>query len=141
MNPRQDNLHAVSYFADVEDDRLDALSDVVRFARNLLAAGQNGFRLAQADRGGPALEPLHGAVNEISLDGGILTENGVAFRLTDLLNHDLFGALSGDAPQLGRLDDLLATLGANRARVPVDGDRDVVLFAVLFLHRQLHGGL
>ena len=40
----------MALLADVEDDRLDALADVVRLAGDLLAARQEGFGLAAARR-------------------------------------------------------------------------------------------
>ena len=69
VRSRQDDLDAMAHLADVEDDRLDALADVVRFAGNLLAARQERLDLAQGDGGRPALEALHGAVHQVALLG------------------------------------------------------------------------
>ena len=97
MRARQDDLDAMADLPDVEDDRLDALADVVRFAGNLLAARQDGFGLAQADDGRPALVALDGAVDQVALHGLRIREDGVALGLADLLDHHLLGALGGDA--------------------------------------------
>ena len=54
---------------DFENDRLDALADVVRFAGNLFAARQQAFGLAEADRGGAALKTADGAMDQVALLG------------------------------------------------------------------------
>src|SRR5262249_22660142 len=141
VGPRQDDLDAVPGLLDLEDDRLDALADVVRLAGDLLAAGQDRLGLAQADDGGAALVALDGAVDQVALHGAVDVEDRGGLGLADFLDHDLLGGLGGDAAQLGRLDDLLAALGVHLAGVAVDDDLDALLLAVLLFHGQLHGGL
>ena len=85
---------------DVEDDGLDALADVVRLAGDLLAARQQRLGLVEGDGGGPALEALDGAVDQVALLGRVDVEDVVALALADLLDDGLLGGLGGDAAQL-----------------------------------------
>ena len=71
---------------DFENDRLDALADVVRLAGNLFAARQQAFRLAEADRGGASLKTADGAVDKLALLGVELIKDCVTLFLAEVLN-------------------------------------------------------
>ena len=133
-------LHAVALLLHLEDDRLDAFADVVRFAGDLLAARQDRFGLAEADGGGAAFEASDGAVDQVALLRRVFAEDGVALCFADLLDHHLLGGLGGDAAEFPRVDGFLAELGVDRAGIAVDGDRDDRAFAVFLFSRQLQGG-
>src|SRR5207302_3385213 len=141
MRTRQDNFHAVARLAHFQDHRLDALADVVRFTRYLFAAWQDGLRLSQRDGGCAALKALHSAVHQIALHGRVFVEDRLALGLANLLDHHLFGALRGNAAQLGRIDADFAFLGSNLARLAVNGDGDFRLETILLLRGQLQGRL
>src|SRR5262249_25170752 len=102
VRPRQDDAHAVALLAYVEDDRLDALVDVVRLAGDLFAAGQQRLGLADADRGGAAVEAADHAGDQVTLLGVVLVEDGGGLLLLEQLDDHLLGGLGGDAAQ--RLD-------------------------------------
>ena len=87
---------------DFENDRLDALADVVRLAGNLFAARQQALGLAEADGGGPALEAADGAVDQVALLGVELVEDRVALFLAEVLDQHLLGGLGGDAAEFFR---------------------------------------
>ena len=131
----QDDLDAVALLADVHDDGLDPVVDVVRLARDLLAAGQDGLdgaagRLAvlrDGDDGRAGVHPLDGGGDQLALAGLELVEDAVGLGLADLLGHHLPGGLGGDAAEELRLDHLLALLGDDLAGRPVDVDEDVHL--------------
>src|SRR5262249_6143080 len=66
VGSRQNYLHPMAHLANVEDYRLDALSNVVRFARNLLAAGQERLGSAECHRGGATVEALNRAIHQVA---------------------------------------------------------------------------
>src|SRR5262249_53714363 len=96
---RQDDFYPMSLFADVEDDRLDALADMVSLAGDLFAARQERFGLADVHRGGATLEALDGPGEQVAFLGDHGVEQGGALELADLLNNHLLGRLGGDAPK------------------------------------------
>ena len=102
----EDDLHAAADLADVADHRPDALVGVMRFAGDLFAAGQDGLDVAQRDGGGSTLVALDDAGDQLVHQFRVLVEQGVAFRLADLLDHDLLGGLGADplGDVLGRQD-------------------------------------
>ena len=83
--------------ADVEDDRLDAVADVVRLAGDLLAARQEGLGLAERDDGRAGVDAGDGADDQLALLAGELVEDGVALGLADLLDVIVDQLLGGAA--------------------------------------------
>ena len=121
-----------------EDDRLDALADVVRLAGDLFAARQQRLGLAEADRGGAALEAADRAVDEDAFFGLVLVEDGVAFLFAEALDENLLGGLGGDAAELLDGERLFALHGLHVAGLAVDGDDDAVLVVVALLNGEAH---
>src|SRR5580692_4371955 len=99
MGPRQDDADPVTLLLHFQNDGLDPLVDVVSFPRNLLAARQKRFRLADAYRCRSAIEPLYGPGDEVALECLVLIEDRVAFLLAEVLDDHLLGRLGGDAAQ------------------------------------------
>ena len=100
VGPAEDDLDPLADLADVEDDRPDPLAGVVALAGDLLAAGQDAVGLAEVDDDRPALEPLHGAGDQLAALVLELVEEAVALGLADLLDDDLLGGLGGDPAEV-----------------------------------------
>ena len=114
---------------------------MVRFAGNLLAARQQGFAVAQADRRGASFVPLHDAGNELPDLLEIFVVQGVAFGFANFLDDDLLGGLGDDAAHrlLGVESDAVVR-ARNGAVVPVDMQDDFLIFAILFFGGGDEGG-
>src|SRR5579862_4223819 len=115
----------MALLANVEDDGLDTLADVVRLAGDLFAARQNRLGLTDGDGGRSALETLNGALHEVALHAGVFLEHGLALGLADLLDHHLLGALGGDTAEQLRGDGIGTLAGEDVAGVTVDVDLDL----------------
>ena len=133
LGAAEDDLDAAARLADLVDGRPHALVGVVRFAGDLLAAGEDGLDVGQGDRGGAAFVALDHAGDQLPLEFLVFGVEGVAFGLADLLDHHLLGGLGADA--LGhffrRQGDAVVRSG-DGAVLAIDGDLDVFLFAVVF---------
>src|SRR5207237_4316635 len=116
-------------------------ADVVGFAGDLLAAGQQRLALAQRDDGRAGVDAGDGPDDQLALLGRVLVVNGVRLGLADLLDHHLLGGLGGDAAEGLRVDLLVALLGGDVAGGPVDVDVDALLDGEVPLGGELDGGL
>ncbi len=128
----------MAVLAHFQDDRLDALAGVVRFTGDLFAARQKGLGLAHRDDGGPPLEALDGAEDEIALLGEVLAEDGVALFLADALDDELLGRLGGDAAEFIGREHLLAFAHRDGAAGAIDNDLDAFLVLELLVDGQAH---
>ena len=137
---RQHDLHAMALLADLQDDGLDALADVVRFAGNLLAARQKSLALAERNDGGAGVHAGDGADHEFALLAGELVEYRVRFGLANLLDNHLLGRLRGDAAERFGVEFVLAVAGDDVAGGLVDLNEDAFLDAEVPLGGHLDGG-
>src|SRR5262249_30895136 len=90
--------------------------------------------LADADRGGAAVEAADHAGDQVALLGVVLVEDGGGLLLLEQLDDHLLGGLGGDAAQRLDVQRLFTAAGGDLAAVAVDGDVDVgFVFVVVVL--------
>ena len=107
---------------------------MVRLARNLLAARQDGFDVRQLHRGGSAFVPLNHAADHVADQLGVFVEEGIALRLANLLDHHLLGGLGADAADgFFRVEHAAFVSCMNRTVFAVDLHNDIGFFAVVLL--------
>ncbi len=128
----QDDFDAGALLADVADGGADAFVGVVGLAGDLFALWEDGLGVGQGDGGGAAFVALDDAGDELILLLHVFVEERVAFRLADLLNHDLLGGLGGDplGDLLRRQGDAVVDAGDGPI-LAIDGDHDVLFFAIV----------
>ena len=101
MFSREDDLDPAARLADLDDHRPDPFVDAVRFAGDLLAAGQKSLDLAQVDRGGASVETCHRPGDHRAPQFLVLDVQRVPLGLAELLDHHLLGGLGGDSAEDG----------------------------------------
>ena len=97
LGAAEDDLDPAARLADLVDRRPHALVGVVRFAGNLLAAGQDRLDVGQGHGGGGPFVALDHAGDQLPLEFLVFGVEGVALGLADLLDHHLLGGLGADA--------------------------------------------
>ena len=94
MLARQDHFDSTAGFPNFQDDRPDSLVRPVAFARNLFAARQHGFNLADADNRRSTFETNNRSADQFVLHVVKLVEDRIPFCFSKLLDHHLLGRLS-----------------------------------------------
>src|SRR2546427_7139074 len=96
VGTRQYRLGSLGVLIHVHDDGPDPISLVVVLRFRLLLLGKKGLCLAQVHDDASTLKPLHYPVDKFADSRAVLLVNVLALGLTDLLEDDLFGGLSGN---------------------------------------------
>ncbi len=101
-------------------------------ARNLFAARQDRLGIGEGHRGGASFVTLDHTRDHLPDLTFVLIVQSIPLGLANLLNDDLFGRLSADAPDrfLG-IQRLTVQAAADRSRLAIDGHLDFLLFAVM----------
>ena len=129
--PTEHDLDAIALRFDLVNDRPHAFVGMMRFALNLFAAGQYRLDARQRHGRGSAITSLHNSGNHRADLLFVLFDQRVAFRLTNLLNDHLLGCLCADPPDHLGVEFHAIADASESARLAVDRDRDIRLFAVL----------
>ena len=100
MGPGEEYLGAFGGAFYIHDVDLDAVSDAVSFAGDLLAGGKYAFCPAHVDEHGTVGDALHYACNYLGLSGDIVVVDHAALGLPDPLDNYLLGSLSRDTAEI-----------------------------------------
>ena len=104
MRAGEDDARPLGVFLHCQDERLDAVADLVVLQRRLLPRGEDPLGAAQVDVDRVLGFPLEEAVDQLALLVGELVVYDVLFRFLYLLYDDLLGGLRGDpAERLERI--------------------------------------
>src|SRR5262249_52873625 len=93
MCPRQENLRAARFAADVEDEGADAVAVAEHFARQHLVAADDGFAAAEVDDYAAILDALDDAVDDVADAVLELLVLAVTLGLAHLLHDHLLSRL------------------------------------------------
>ena len=136
------HFHAAAALADLVHGGSHPLVDVVGFAGDLFATGQDCFDVGKRHRCRTAFVALHHAADHLADQLGIFVVQGVSFRLADFLDHHLFGGLSADSTdRLFGVEGFSVTGGGNFAALAVDSNKDFRFFSIMFLGGRNQRGL
>ena len=100
MAAGEDDLGAARAVLHGHDIGADAVADLVILGRDALAVGHDAFELAEVDHDVGALEPAHGAADDVAGAVLELLEDHLLLRLADALHDRLLGGLGGDAAEV-----------------------------------------
>ncbi len=106
---------------------------MVRFAGDLLTAGQDRFDVAELDRGHAAVRSPNHAVDDLADQLAVLVHQRIAFGLADLLDDHLFGGLGSDATDLIVTQRLTLEERADLPILAVERDNNIGILSVLSL--------
>ena len=100
MRSRQQHLGTAGLVQDVQHQRANSVPAPVALLGDLLADRHHRFGVTEVDDNVAPVDPLNDAVQNFSLAVDKIGEDGIFLGVFHLLNDDLFGGLSGDAPEV-----------------------------------------
>src|SRR5208282_981511 len=104
MAARENDLGPMDRVVNAQGIGANAVTGLVFFRWDALAAGHDTFNLAQVDDDVAALESSHGARQDVAAASLELLEHHVLLHLPNALQHRLLGRLGGDATEILRGD-------------------------------------
>ena len=121
MRAADEDLRTLRGPADLEDERLDVLTDPIVLEGTLLGGGEDRLHvLADVENDRARLDPVDRAGHELAFAAGELVEDLVALDLADALQHDLLGRLGADPAEHVTIE-LLSLDHVTNARRRLDG--------------------
>ena len=131
----QDDFDATSRLADFNNYGPHPFIDAMRLSRNLLAPRQKRLDLPEVDRGRTAVKTGDGPGDHGPTQFLVFDIQRIPLGFTELLDHHLFGRLSGDAakdrPQIIGRNLYPGTMHGRFAGGPVDMDLDLRFLTVV----------
>ena len=130
----EDDFYAAADLADVADGGSDALVDVVRLARYLFSAGENGFDIGKSHGCGATVVAMDDTGDQLIHKFHVLVVESITLCLADLLDHHLLGCLRADSLGNRFRSELVAIVRPiDLARISIDGYDNFLVFTIMLL--------